>query len=89
MPTFRDSLRPIIAIVIASAILMLLLAPLASTEWADVMRGAVSAEEGFEGATSFSIVMIIGPLIKITLLMGIPGLITLGVRNLIGRVGKA
>ncbi len=84
MPTFRDMIRPILAITIAAAIVMLLLSTLDATTWADGFRTGVSAEvveeDGFTG-----IVSIIGPLIKITFLMGVPALITLGVRRIIGR----
>ena len=85
MPTLREAFIPILAITIASAIIMLLLAPLDATTWAEGFRVGDSAEttEALEGG--FSIVMIIGPLIKITFIMGIPALITLGVRRLIGR----
>lgn len=85
MPTFRESLQPILAITIAAAIVMLLIAPLDATAWADGIRGSVTAVGG-EGSEELpgGIIMIIGPLIKITLLMGVPALITLGVRNLIG-----
>lgn len=85
MPTFREAVVPIVMITIASAIVMLLLAPLDATAWAEGFRGGASAEntEAFDGG--FSIIMIIGPLIKITIIMGVPALITLGVRRLIGR----
>ena len=87
MPTLRESLRPIVAIAIAAAIVMFLLAPLEATEWANGFRAGVSAEnvEGFEAGPG-GIAIIIGPLIKVTLLMGVPALITLGVRNIIGRL---
>ncbi len=88
MPTFREMIRPILAITIAAAILMLLLAQLDATTWADGFRVGVT-NEGFEGDTRSGIVAIIGPLIKIALLMGLPALLTLGVRNLIGRLRKS
>lgn len=83
MPTFRETIVPILAITAASAILMLLLAPLDATQWAEGFRvgGEVSTEEELGGG----IANIIGPLLKITFLMGIPGLITIGIRNLIRR----
>lgn len=89
MPTFRESLWPIVAITIAAAIVMLLIAPLEATEWANGFRGGVTAvgNEGFEAGTG-GITMIIGPLIKVTLLMGVPALITLGARNLIGQARR-
>lgn len=90
MPTLREMIRPILAIIIASAILMLLLSTLDATAWADGFRAGVSAETpaASESDTPGGIVNIIGSLIKITLLMGVPALITLGVRNLIGRSRK-
>lgn len=87
MPTLREMIRPILAITIAAAILMLLIAPLDATTWAAGFRVDVVAvaREGLEGDAPGGIAAIIGPLIKITLLMGVPALITLSVRNLIGR----
>ncbi len=87
MPTLRESIGPILAISIAAAILMLLLAQLDATEWANGFRVAapVAEGEGVEAAPA-GIISFIGPLIKVSLLMGIPALITLGVRKLLGRV---
>lgn len=86
MPTFRDSIRPIIAIIIAAIILMVLLIPLSPIEW--TMGAETTVSEAADGR-GFSILMIVGPLIKIMFLMGIPALITLGVRRLIGRFRKS
>ena len=90
MPTFRESIRPILAITIAAAIVMLLLAPLDATEWANGFRVGVPAvgNEGFENSPD-GITTIIGPLIKVTLLMGAPALMTLGARSLIRRSRKS
>ncbi len=90
MPTFRDMIRPILAITIAAAIVMLLLSTLDATTWADGFRTGVSADvgEATDGDGLTGIISIIGPLIKITFLMGVPALITLGVRRIIGRKPK-
>jgi len=85
MPTFRETIVPILAITVASAILMMLLSPLDATQWAEGFR--VGSEVGAEEELGGGIASIIGPLLKITVLMGVPGLITLGVRNLIRRFG--
>ena len=87
MPTLRESIQPLLVITIVSAIVMLLLAPLETTEWAAGFREGFSAEggEGFEGDGPGGVILLIAPLIKITMLMGVPALITLGVRRLIGR----
>ena len=86
MPTFRESIRPILAITIAAAIVMLLLAPLEATEWAGGFRVGVPVEDGagFEAGPG-GIITVIAPLIKITLLMGVPAVMTLGVRRLLSR----
>lgn len=88
MPTLRESLRPILAITIAAAIVMVLLAPLDATEWANGLRAGFSAESGdaFEEGPGGTL-MIVAPLIKITILMGVPALITMGVRRVLGQKG--
>lgn len=86
MPTFREAIRPIVAIIVVSIVLTLLLIPLGPIEWTTGTQ-EVTSEVAGEGG--FSVLMIIGPLIKITFLMGIPALITLGVRKLIGRSKKS
>lgn len=86
MPTIRESIRPILTISMAAAIVMLLLAPLEATEWASGFRVGVplGGGEGFESGPG-GIITVIAPLIKITLLMGVPAVMTLGVRRLISR----
>ncbi len=84
MPTLRESLTSTLVIIIASAIVIFLIAPLDATEWASSMR-AGAGEEGGEGMPG-GIFGLVAAFIKITLLMGIPGLITLGVRRLSRRI---
>ena len=93
MLTLRQSIGPIVAIIIASALMMFAIAPLDSSEWAESVRAGFSAEEGegepfAEGEGPSGILLVIGPLLKITFLMGIPGLITLGILRLVRRFGK-
>ena len=92
MPTLKESIWPIILIIIASTIIMLAIAPLDSSEWAEGMRADFSAETESEpsadGERPSGIFMLIGPLIKITILMGIPGLITIGILRITRRFGK-
>ena len=90
MPTLRESMWPILAITIASAVVMLLIAPLEATEWAAGIRAGLSAEgtEAIEGGAPSGLIAIIGPLIKITILMGIPALLTFSARRLIGQLSK-
>lgn len=96
MPTLKESLWPIVAIIVASAIVMFAIAPLDSSEWADSMRGEFSAEaEGRDGEPfaegeggPSGILRFIGPLIKITILMGVPGLITMGILRITRRFGQ-
>lgn len=95
MPTFREAIWPIIAVIIASAIIMFALDLLDNSDWADSMRAGISVEaEGGEGdfteegESPINILSIIGPLLKITIFMGLPGLITLAVLRLTRRFGK-
>lgn len=92
MPTLKETIRPILLITIASAIIMFAIAPLDSSEWAEGIRSGFNAEEGEgvqgEDGPPGGIFRFVGPLIKITILMGIPGLITVGVRNLIRRLSN-
>ena len=93
MPTLKESIWPIVAIIIASALVMFAIAPLDSSEWAESMRAEFSAEGGedepfAEGEGLPGVLLIIGPLLKITFLMGIPGLITLSILRITRRFGK-
>ena len=87
MPTFRESIWPILIIIITSTILMLLIAPLDSTEWATGIRAGLITEgdESFEASDLSGAISIIGPFLKITFLMGIPALITFWIRRIIRR----
>ncbi len=88
MPTLKEMIWPIVLITIASAIVILAIAPLDGSAWAEGMRAGASAEGGEALDQLSGIIRFIGPLIKITLLMGVPGLITLGVRRAVRRVRK-
>ncbi len=78
MPTLKDSILPIVIIIVASALVVLASMPLAQTEWADDMRGEFVGEgaesdnagEG-EAPPDMGVLIYIAPLIKVTLLMGI------------------
>lgn len=93
MPTLRESIGPIVLIMIASMLVMFAIAPLDSSEWAEGVRADFLTEGGedepfADGEGPPGILLIIGPLLKITFLMGIPGLITLGILRLVRRFGK-
>ncbi|WP_442506140.1 hypothetical protein SH528x_004969 [Novipirellula sp. SH528] len=87
MPTLRAPIRPILAIMFASAIVIFLIAPLDETQWAAGMRAGFSAEggDGFEDDGPSGAIRFIGPVLKIAILMGVPAIITIGVRDLIRR----
>ncbi len=98
MPTLKETLLAILFITFASAIMMLAVAQLDSSAWAEGVRAEYSAETTGEGEASGEFEGMSGPLmllaatvgsaLKITLLMGLPGLITIGVLRLVNRNGK-
>ncbi|TWU43464.1 hypothetical protein Q31b_25050 [Novipirellula aureliae] len=87
MPTLRESIRPILIIMLASAFVIFLIAPLDQTQWAAGMRARISESGGggFEGDGPRGAIRFIGPFLKISILMGVPALVTLGIRGLISR----
>ena len=99
MPTFEEVIWAILAITLAAAIVMVAVAQLDSGAWAEGVRSEASAEtQGVESqavgeregipAPLLMIAATIGSFLKITLLLGIPGLITIGVLRLTRRNGK-
>lgn len=84
MALLRKNLVPILIILAAGLIVSFAAVPLEDTAWAEGIRTEASAAggaEGFgdEGEMPGGIIMVIGPLIKVTILMGIGvGLTSLG-----------
>ena len=99
MPTLKEVVWAILAITLAAAIVMVAVAQLDSSGWAEGVRAeappatrggesqAVGEREGIP-APLMMIAATIGSLLKITLLLGIPGLITIGILRLTRRNGK-
>ncbi|TWU18260.1 hypothetical protein [Allorhodopirellula heiligendammensis] len=87
MPALRETIRPILFIVVAASIVVLLIAPLYQTQWAAGMRAGAASDvgEGVKGSDPSGAIRFIGPLLKIAILMGVPALVTLGIRRLIRR----
>ena len=94
MPSRKDTVLAILFITLASAIMMFAVMQLDSSAWAEGVRADSSAEitpteneATFEGEDELAgipaplriVVTSVASLLKITLLMGIPGLITLAV----------
>lgn len=76
MTFIRNNLVPTLIILAAGLIVSFAAVPLQNTEWAEGFRtesGEERGEEGFgaEGEMPGGIIMVIGPLIKVTILMGI------------------
>lgn len=102
MPTLKEAVWAILAIAFASAIVMIAVAQLDSSAWAEGMRAeALAATQLGENQVSenqamgegipaplMMVAVTVGSLLKITLLMGLPGLITIGVLRLKRRYGK-
>lgn len=102
MATFlKESLLPTLIILAAAALVVLVSLPLAQTDWADGMRTSFEAQEGGEEIATveggeaergdMGVFNYIAPLIKVTILMGIGGLLTmlaLGVIKLIPRMKR-
>ncbi|MEM7346040.1 MAG: hypothetical protein AAF485_17510 [Chloroflexota bacterium] len=81
MKVFKETLMPIVIILIASAIVVAAVLPLAQTEWADGFRTEATvetSEEGFEGedGPTIGIAIYILPLLKVIIFMGVGGLLT-------------
>ncbi|MFG0266336.1 MAG: hypothetical protein ACF8AM_14490 [Rhodopirellula sp. JB055] len=87
MPTLRQSIRPTLCIVLAATLVVFLISPLDETQWAAGIRAGASANggEGSEGSGPGGPIRFIGPIVKMSILMGVPALITLGIRRLIRR----
>ena len=100
MPTFKDVVVAIIFISLASALMIVAITPLENGAWAEGIRADYAAEyastegesesEGMpeiEGVPSalLMVLVVVASLLKITLLMGLPGIITMWVRRLISR----
>ena len=99
MPTLKDTGWAIFFISVVSALMVLGVAQLDSSSWAEGVRAEYSAEttpnedeaasdENFDGIPALLIILItiIASGLKLTLLMGLPGLITLAVRRRLGRL---
>ncbi len=95
MPTLKDAVLATLFITIFSALMMLGVAQLDSSAWAEGVRAEYStettsgeakggdAEDGFEGMSGPLMIVLgaVASALKISLLMGIPGLITIAVRR--------
>ncbi|MFK7804198.1 MAG: hypothetical protein AB8G95_21370 [Anaerolineae bacterium] len=106
MPTLKDAFWAIFFVTLVSAAMMVGVAQLDGSGWAEGIRAEAAAEyegtenEGGEGETAgdegleglsaplMFIIATVGSLLKITLLMGIPGLITIGTQRFIDRMRK-
>lgn len=99
MSILKDNLIPTLIILLAGLIVSFAAVPLQNTEWADGIRtgfsedGEGSEREEADGERAVGeegrpggVIMIIGPLIKVTILMGIGGLLTALVLWIIGKV---
>ena len=97
MTTFlKESLVPTLIILVAAAVVVLAGLPLAQTDWADGMRSnfggqgteqVVEAEDS-RGGEDMGVFVYVAPLFKVTILMGIGGLLTasgLGIVKLVPR----
>ncbi len=99
MPSVKEIFSGILGIIIASALLMLAVVQLDSSGWAEAVRTSVSTEaqisegqaenegEGIPESLMF-LVEIVGSILRLIILIGIPGLITLGILRLIERNKK-
>ena len=83
MSLIKEYIGPILIILAASALVVLAALPVANTDWAEGIRSDVGeAEEGAEGFSEGDegapprVLLIVGPLIKVTILMGIGGGLT-------------
>lgn len=99
MATFlKERLVPTLIILAAAALVILVSLPLAQTDWANGLRTSFEAQEGGEEiatveggeaeSADMGALIYIAPLIKVTILMGVGGLLTilaLGVIKLISR----
>lgn len=66
---------PTLIILLAAAVVCVAFLPLAGTEWADGFRLTTDVVQE-EGVPAGGIIMIVGPLIKVAILMGIGALLT-------------
>ena len=89
MKILKNILIPSIIILIAAALVIFAALPLASTEWADSFRvenelSSNSEREAIEqeGENAPAILMVILPLIKVTIFMGVGALLTIFIRRL-------
>ena len=85
MTVLKENLVPTLIILLAGLIVSFAAVPLQNTEWAEGFRTGVSERgegveaagaEGSEGGQPSGVFMVVGPLIKVTILMGIGGLLT-------------
>lgn len=90
MKLIQENLAPTLIILIAGLIISFAVVPLQDTEWAESIRMSAGGfdenfeEDGMSEGESFSrIAMVIFPLIKVTLLMGVGGLLTALVLSII------
>ncbi|MEM7134208.1 MAG: hypothetical protein AAF702_48510 [Chloroflexota bacterium] len=91
MTILKENLVPTLIILLAGLIVSFAAVPLQNTEWAEGIRTEVGeGAEGAEGEGSppGGIIMIIAPLLKVTILMGIGGLLTALVLWIIGKVKR-
>lgn len=94
MPTAKEVVWGILGITLASAILMFAVAQLDSSAWAEGVRADVLLEnepaDEITGVPAFLVplIEIVGSLIRIMILMGIPAFITLAILRRIDRNKK-
>lgn len=97
MTVLKENLVPTLLILLAGLLVSLAAVPLQNTEWADGIRSGVSEggevveaadAEGSEGNAPSPVFVVVAPLIKVTLLMGIGGLLTALTLWIIGRIKR-
>ncbi len=98
MSMLKENLAPAIVILLAGLIVSFTVVPLQNTEWAESTRAgrsesgkgveAPGVEVREEGDPLGGILMVVGPLIKVTILMSIGGLLTALVLRIISRIKR-
>lgn len=81
MTLLKNNLVPVLIIIAAAALIVVLALPLAGTEWAESFRTAGEISSGSEllaeeGGSAPGIIMVIGPIVKVAIFMGIGILFT-------------